>query len=320
MYIVCSTDNNFVQHCIIMLVSLLSNNSNVEIFIISDNLSENNINKIKEEVTTLNGIVSFFPVSEEISNKFPMSKMKGLNHISRATYYRLLIPELLPKTIHKAIYLDCDIVINSSIKELWNINLTNYAIAAVLQIGSGKEAERLDYPIEYGYFNAGVTLINLDYFRNNNICNKLMEYIHKYPEKLLYNDQDVLNAVLYNKCYHLLPQWNMTSLCYTPGLQHRGDLRNKVLIRNYDKEKNNIKKFKKHPPILHFVSRPKPWQRNCVHPLYNLYYTWAKKTIHYKNIQKQGTFSRTIAIIKYNIRVYLSNIKQSIYKTDLTRL
>ncbi len=320
MYIVCATDNNFVQHCVIMLVSLLQNNNNVEIFVISDGLSSTNKKIIEGEVLAKNGQVHFLSVSDEIAKAFPMSSLERLNHISRATYLRLLIPELLPQNIDKAIYFDCDIIINSSIEELWTYDLSNMAIAAVLQIGSGTEAERLGYPISYGYFNAGVTVVNIKYCREHNICNLFMDYIHKNGDKLLYNDQDVLNGVLYDKCLHILPQWNMTSLIYTPDLKKRGDSRRGKIINDYSEEKKNAIKYKKNPPVLHFVSRPKPWQKNCVHPLYNLYYEYAYKTINFKNIKPQNSVLRNLAIFKHLIYTYAVCIKQRIYKTDLSRL
>ena len=88
-------------------------------------------------------------------DNLPLSKAEGLNHISKATYYRLLIADILPKEIDRVLYLDCDIIVNDSLEELWGIDMTGKAIAASPQIGSGHDCERLGYPIEDGYFNAG---------------------------------------------------------------------------------------------------------------------------------------------------------------------
>lgn len=320
MIISCATDNNFVQHCCIMLVSLLSNNKDVEIYIIADGLSTTNEEIIRMEIESQNGTVHFCKVTEDIAKEFPMSNLKRLNHISRATYFRLLLPEILPSHVSKVIYLDCDIIVNESIEELWNIDLTNNAIAAVPEIGSGNNAERLGYPIEYGYFNAGVALMNLDYCRENKICNMFMEYIHKHRDILRYNDQDVLNGVLYDKCIHIMPMWNMTSIIYLPDLKCRGDARNGCVINDYAAEKSNARKFKRNPPVLHYVSRPKPWQNGCTHPLYGLYFHYAKKTITYQHIQPQPVIPRYWAVFKYYLYVYLVCIKQRIHKTDSSRI
>lgn len=316
MNIVCATDDNFVQHCCIMLVSLLFNNKDVNIFILTEGLKYENEVIIREEIERLNGSVNFCKVDSEIVSKFPMPELNGLSHISRATYYRLLIADILPQKLSKAIYLDCDMIINGSIKPLWDIDLSDYALAASLQVGYGSEAVRLGYPIKYGYFNAGMNVINLEYFRRNNISERLINYIKENFSKIKFHDQDVLNAVLHEKTLHVMPQWNLTSIAFVPFLKRRGDRIKGKLINDYSEEKNNIKKYRNSPNILHYVSKPKPWQIGCIHPLYDMYYLYAEKTIHYKNLPKQTNIRRFPYILKFKIVSYISRLKQYIVQTD----
>ena len=224
MVIVCATDNNFVQHCCIMLVSLLKNNNNVVIYILQEDLDEKNINIISSEVKNQNGIVHFCNIDRLVIDNLPMPKKVNLSHISRATYYRLLMPDLLPSDLEKVIYLDCDIIVNQSIYDLWNTDISNVAIAAVPQIGSGYEAERLGYPLGYGYFNAGVTIVNLKYWREHRIALKLINYLSDNCNTIIYHDQDALNAILYDQCFHLLPKWNLTSMYYSFLFKKRGEI------------------------------------------------------------------------------------------------
>ena len=319
MNIVCATDDNFVQHCCIMLTSLLLNNDEVKIYVLTEGLKPENEKIIRDEVLDKGGAVKFCKVDSSIVEKFPMPTLKGLSHISRATYYRLLIADLLPEDVHKAIYLDCDIIVNHSIKALWDINIDGYAIAASKQIGFGYEALRLGYPIEYGYFNAGMNVINLDYFREHNISKLLIDYIRDNYAKIKFHDQDALNGALYNRTFHVPPQWNMTSAAYVMQLEKRGDGIDGKLVNEYREEKANVRAHLKDPIVLHYVSKPKPWQKDCVHPMYHLYYDYAKKTIHYKGIIPQNSFSRGLAIAKYRITELMSAIKQTIVKTDKTR-
>ena len=113
-----------------------------------------------------------------------------------------------------------------------------------------------------------------------------------------------------------MPQWNMTPSMFDPFINRRGDKRNGVVVNGYEDEKKNAVKHRKDANIIHYVAKPKPWDRNCVHPLYHLYYDYAAKTLHYNHIKPQGEFSRKVAIIKDSIRIYLSFIKQSIKRTD----
>lgn len=319
MNIVCATDDNFVQHCCVMLVSLLVNNKDVDIYILTEGLKPTNQTIITEEVERYEGKVKFCQVDSSIIEKFPMPSIGGLSHISRATYYRLLIADLLPESVHKAIYLDCDMIINRSIDELWNTQLDGYAIAACLQIGYGYEALRLGYPIKYGYFNAGMNLINLDYFRKNNVSHKLVDYIRMNYKTIKFHDQDALNGVLYDKTLHLMPQWNMTSAAYAYQLRKKGDRISGKLINDYKIEKANAKKYAKNPYILHYVSKPKPWQKGCVHPLYQLYYDYAKKTKYFCHIMPEPFAYRFPKLLLLFLTNRLSAIKQFFVKTDKTR-
>lgn len=320
MNIVCATDDNFVQHCSIMLTSLLVNNSDVQIYVLTEGLKPENEKIIREEVEDKGGKVDFCIVDSSIVEKFPMPEGAGLQHISRATYYRLLISDLLPKSVEKVIYMDCDIIVNKSIQELWDTDLSGYALAACKQIGFGYEAERLGYPIEYGYFNAGVNMINLSYFREHNVSGQLIKYIADNYSKIKYHDQDTLNAVLYDKTLHIMPQWNMTSIIYAYQLQKRGDNVAGVVLNDYKAEKESAFKNMKDPYVVHYVSRPKPWQVNCVHPLYHLYYDYAKRTLHFADIQPQRECKRQIAVLRQSLRERLSAIKQSIVHTDRSRI
>lgn len=319
MNIVCATDDNFVQHCCIMLVSLLENNDSVNIYILTEGLTTENENIIRDEVARYDSSLTFCKVDATIVEKFPMPKLEGLSHISRATYYRLLIADILPSEIEKAVYLDCDMIINGNLKPLWETNIDGYAIAAVPQIGYGFEALRLGYPIEYGYFNAGMNVINLNYWRSNKIGEKLINYISENFNKIKFHDQDALNGLLHDKTLHVLPQWNMTSVAYVKHLNGLGDRINGKLINNYTDEKCNVKEYKNNPIILHYVSRPKPWNKGCTHQLYHLYYEYAWKTIHFKDIRMENKVSRDFAVFKDHSRAFLSLLKQFFVRTDKTR-
>lgn len=320
MNIVCATDDKFVQHCSIMLVSLLINNSDVDIYILTEGLSDMSKEIITSEISRYQGRVHFCLVDSTIVEKFPMPDEQGLKHITRATYYRLLIPSILPESIHKVIYLDCDIIVNGSIEELWNYNLDNYALAAVKQIGYGFEAERLGYPIEYGYFNAGVNVINMDYWRKNKICDRLIQYLSDNYDKIVFHDQDALNAVLFDKTLHVPIKFNMTSAAFFFDMKHRGDSKNGRVINDYKEEKKCAEQYKNTPLVLHYVARPKPWDLNCTHPHYDLYYLYALKTINYSNIKKQSAIIRSLYRVRGLVFDLCSAIKQQYVHTDKTRI
>ena len=146
-----------------------------------------------------------------------------------------------------------------------------------------------------------------------------MDYIKENYDKIKFHDQDALNGALFDKTLHVMPQWNMTSAVYVYQLDRRGDRINGQLINGYTLEIANAKKYLKDPVILHFVSRPKPWQRGCIHPLCYLYYEYAKKTIYFNSVTMPSPWCRKCLVVKHFIKERLSALKQVIVKTDKTR-
>jgi len=56
---------------------------------------------------------------------------------------------------------------------------------------------------------AGVLLINLKEFRNDNIINKMYKYMIKNNKKLYFEDQTIINGVCYKKIGILPPKFGI---------------------------------------------------------------------------------------------------------------
>ncbi len=314
MNIVCSTDDNFVQHCSIMLSSVLLNNDGVVFWILSEGLTAINQMILKDEVESKGGIFNYIKVDSAIISRLPMPKNDNLSHISPATYYRLLVSEILPKHIDKAIYLDCDIIVRGSLKDLLETNIDNYAIGAVHQMWNEiEDASRLKYPVEFGYFNAGVLLLNLKYWRENAISVKLLNYLTSNYETILMHDQDALNAVLYNKAFTLPCKWNMLHYFFFPDSRSIKGFFNGELINDYSEYKNQLKIYRRTPVVIHYVSKPKPWQKDCKHPFVKEYYNYAKKTKFFNTLIEPNWFKVKIHIFINNIIITVKWILRPIY-------
>lgn len=268
MDIVCSIDDNYVQHCSCMLVSFFENNKQGQhtIHLLSEGLTSKNIAFLTQLVESYGGEFCYYCVDSE---RIAMCPIKATDHLSIATYYRLLMAELLPKHLDKVLYLDCDIVIDGSIDEFWNTSLDGYALAAVEEMNtSAKDVyQRLEYDISYGYFNAGVLLVNLDYWRKENLTKVFFEYISTNQDKIRAHDQDVLNALLHDKCKHVSHKWNVEEAFY-----------HYYVIKAWRKrDAKGMKRVLLHPVILHYTWKPKPWNANCRHPFRMKYFDYLSK-------------------------------------------
>ena len=126
--------------------------------------------------------------------------------------FRVMLPTCLPE-ISKVIYLDADILVNRDIKELWDIDITDYCLAAVqdADVASGLVKPVVVQSGEVHperYFNSGVLYLNLDRIRQKgDMCKMILDYLQLIPKSDL-PDQDALN-VIYGSQTRLVDQtWN----------------------------------------------------------------------------------------------------------------
>lgn len=265
--ILCATDDNYVPYCGIMLTSLFENNKELKlyIYILAEHLSDKSRNEFATLARNYNQKIEIITVNNDTLKDCPI---RTGDHVSIATYYRLLAPILLPSEIDKVLYLDCDIIINNNISKLYNEDIKGYSIAMCIDEAFFLEEkyERLDYCKSYTYKNAGVALINIKHWRKNNIAQKCFEYISKYPERVKFHDQDTLNAVLHKEMKLLPIRYNLqTGFLLTD------------YTRYYEDEMPEILEAAKSPVIIHFTGASKPWYKGAQHPFCNLF-------LYYKSI------------------------------------
>lgn len=265
--ILCTPDNNYVPYCGIMLTSLFENNKGVdfEVYIMCERLDDNNIADFKRLAKLYHVQIKILTVNKELFKKCPV---RPGDHISIAAYFRLIAPEMLPKHINKVLYIDCDIIVNASIEEFYAFNIDKNAFGAVIDEAffNNEKYERLCYDKRYSHINSGVLLLNLDYWRENKIADKCLEYISKYPERVKFHDQDTLNAVLHKEMKLLPIKYNLqTGFLFTD------------YTRYYENDMPEILEATKSPVIIHFTGVSKPWFIGSRHP-------YRKRFMHYKNI------------------------------------
>lgn len=265
--ILCTPDDNYVPYCGIMLTSLFENNKDIdfEVYIMCETLELKNIENLELLSKRYNTKIHIIHVNKSTFKDCPI---RNGDHVSIAAYYRLIAADILPKNLDRILYLDCDIIINSNITELYDHDINKYAFGAIIdeEYFNNAKYERLYYDKKYSYINSGVILFNLDYWRENNIAEKCLEYISKYPERIKFHDQDTLNAVLYKEMKLLPIRYNLqTGFLLTD------------YTRYYEDEMPEILEAAKSPVIIHFTGASKPWFKGSRHP-------YRKRFMHYKNI------------------------------------
>lgn len=111
------------------------------------------------------------------------------------TLYRLFLPKYLNKDIHKVLYLDCDVIVNDSLDELFEMDMKGKAIAGCIDPQTyNKEAfARLGYGYHKKYICAGVLLMNIDYWRDFDLSTRVIDYMKSNSDKIAFLEQDALN-------------------------------------------------------------------------------------------------------------------------------
>lgn len=270
--VVCSADDNYIVPLQIMLKSLAANtNETIDVFILDSNISESNKKRIICSIqdSTLN--ISFH--SYEGLKNFDF---KTSDTITYASYFRIFIADILPQ-IDRCIYLDCDIIVERDIKDLWNTDIKNKAIGAVNEMNPNAQFvssieglplyKELKIPGNIKYFNSGVLLINLKQWRAKRYSSKIIRYLQENKDRILWHDQDGLNAVLWNDRYELNPHWNVMTALYRSG-SYKESVFNDV---------DFFEELKAKPWIIHFTDIEKPWCSYCDNPMQYRYYDYLQK-------------------------------------------
>jgi len=143
----------------------------------------------------------------EINNVF--NKIKALEKFTIGTLFRLKIADVLPTNIDKVIYLDADIIVDLDIKELWDVNIDKYMIAAKQYAENNYFLCKQNIVGKNKYFNAGVLVLNLSGIRSrHDLFEESIRFFSKYPE-CEFADNDALNFIFYDEVLYLDEKYNV---------------------------------------------------------------------------------------------------------------
>ena len=297
MDIVMCTDKYYVMPCGVMLYSICQNNQDVDItfhIVIDESVNPSMQNSLGNTVFPKSSKkVQFYTVNGNDYSHLPrLDKTNSKSYITKATYYPLYLTEILPTNIDKVLFLDCDIIVRHSLKDLWNTDLDNYSVGVVPDVGEGviDKYNRLRYPPSKGYFNSGVLLINMRKWRDEQIIVKFVEFMQNHSDWIKLHDQDVMNKVFCDDKLILPITYNF----------QEGYLWND-LFYDYWKYEKQVLAARKDPVIIHYTDS-KPWIEGCAHPFKNVFYKYQANTV----------WAHTLLIRKEHAHRIGSTIKNSI--------
>ncbi|MEI0525902.1 glycosyltransferase family 8 protein [Brachyspira murdochii] len=209
-----SADDNYAKYMGTTIASILSNSKEDEeiyFHLLDGGITEENKEKLLSLKNIKNCDMKFYtPDFEKYKKWYELGNYNG--RFSPAMFYRLDIHRLIPN-VNKVLYLDCDTIVRSSLKELFDINIFNYYALVSKAIFESEDINlRKLFNFDYDdfYFNSGVLMINSNLWRKYNIEKEFENYF--FNNTNCYGDQDILNYCLKGKVFDFGYKWNFIAL------------------------------------------------------------------------------------------------------------
>ena len=247
--VVVACDNHYLVLLAALIKSIEANirtGQTIDVYVIEDKLTESNKQKLHRSVnpaiTTL-----YWKTMEEV---IPTGMELPLDRSSYplTIYLRLFIPYFIPEEIEKVLYLDVDMIVQADITTIFDNDLGDNVIAAVMDPriitfdnswGGVMNYQELGIPGDTKYFNTGLLLMQTKLWRELDVTNKIIKCIDTNKKFANYPDQYGLNIILANKWLELSPLWNHFSTIDTtekPFLIHFVERKPIYQSYNYNQE------------------------------------------------------------------------------------
>ncbi len=250
-----AVNNEYVSKLCVTIFSILENNRQVPVcffHILNTDITNESKKKIEELLCLFsNGYIEYINIDTSLFDKFKMN----IEYITKETYFRYMIAEVAPY-LSKCLYLDADIAVNGDLSSLYNQDIHDFYAAGVEDsyIQSINYKDKLGFNPEDLYINAGVLLLNLENIRKDGIIKKLFENTAKWQNKIMFQDQDVINITFKNKIKPLDSIYNF-------------------MTENAKTEKNK----RKNAIVIHYTGKRKPWDSGCHNKMRKIWLRYEKK-------------------------------------------
>lgn len=280
MNVVWSTSDLYSEIAATSIVSLLENCKDIDeinIFIIDMGVTEQH----KEEIVNM---IKKYGRNIQFLKKLNIEELTGTHinvgrwHIS--TFSRLFLLHVLPETIKRVIYIDCDMIIRHSLKTLWEMDMEDTWVMSADDCRGEKYRDNIGIDRHSIYTNNGLMVIDLEAWRNNRVELLFADFINNYKGDITYMDQGVSNGVFQplNKIKLLPISYNAQTICYDLGFDGIQACRKPVWAYTKSEFEEGIKD----PFIVHFttcfLSGTRPWLKNDHHPYRNEFLKYRNMT------------------------------------------
>lgn len=256
MDIVYASNDLYARHLAVSMISLFDRNQQAEeitVYVLSVGITEESRQKLQKIADQYHRNLELLDLTD-IRDRFDYEiDTRGFD-ISAMS--RLFIGTLLPRTVKRVLYLDCDTVVVQSIGKLWNLDLKGHVAGAVMEPTIYQVVKQeIGLEEQDPYFNSGVLLIDLERWRADGAEKRLLDFYGSKNGSLFACDQDTINGALKGEILPMTPRYNFFTnyryFSYEELCKHGPSYR--------QVEKRQFCLAKKHPVIIHYMGDERPW-------------------------------------------------------------
>lgn len=287
MNIAFAINQSYVTHCAATIQSILFNHPETELnfYILIDQVSPSRKNKLVQAFQSCLVNINIIQVAPE-----SFATISPRDHLVKAGFYRLLIPDLVPAS--RVLYLDADTIVNGSILEFYGTDLDGFVLAAIENNPSsylGRKKQSSPH-----YFGSGVLLFNLNECRRIDLTKLARDYLKKHPVS---DDEPLLNGIVGKSWKVMPPKYNFASSYVRFARQHGASI------------PAELQESFAHPIIIHYTGPYKPWFFWSRHPYRHLYWQYLKMTPFYHPLNPD-IIADNLRLSRYLIHRKLQSIKR----------
>lgn len=241
-------DENYIPQFNVMLYSLLRNNKSetISVYLLHNSIDEKLIAPTRKMIGS-QGTIRLLKIDEIGLKNAPTSV-----RYPKEMYYRIFAAKYLPEDLDRALYLDPDIIINKSLRSLYETPLGTSLFAAATHIRGAMHffnELRLGIDKKAAYINSGVMLFNLPMLRTEQNYSDVFEYIDSHKGRLFLPDQDIISG-LYGDKIKILDAvlYNMTERMF--------------VFRKQPNVNSDLEFVRDNSVVIHYCGKNKPWKNS----------------------------------------------------------
>ncbi|WP_189234567.1 glycosyltransferase family 8 protein [Streptococcus himalayensis] len=247
MNIVMAADYRMHEQVEVTMKSVLQYHQGVQFFLLNKDYPTEWFERLNNHMRHLDSVIH----NKEIRSQ-EYEQFRTYHYVTEATFYRYHIPELVDE--EKVLYLDADIIVTGDLQSFYDLDMTNYGMAAVADPIVAFDRHKTE-------FNAGVMLVNNKKWREKMVLKEALKMHRDSSLELRDADQSVLNILFRNDWLAVDETYNYQIAATRPDMRQEKDM-----IRGR---------------ILHYTTAAKPFSNKAIGIKHGLK-LWLKRKISFR--------------------------------------